>query len=112
MGFFITNAWAQDAAPAARGFAPQFIELLPLFLVFFIFYFVFVRPDVKKKKEHKKMVGSLAVRDEIVTNGGLLGKIKEVGDNFVLVEIAKGIEVKVRREAVASTMPKDTIKSL
>jgi preprotein translocase subunit YajC len=108
MGFFISDAMA--AAPQGQGDA--LTSLLPLVLIFIVFYFLLIRPQSKKAKEHKQMVEALAKGDEIVTNGGLLGRITKVGDNFVELEVAEGVTVKVQRQAAASLMPKGTIKGL
>ena len=107
---FISDAWAQGATGAAgpAGFA----SLVPLILIFVIFYFLLLRPQIKRAKEHKKMVEALAKGDEVVTNGGLLGKVTEVGENFLQVEVANGVQVKVQRQSVSALMPKGTIKSL
>ncbi|MEW6354271.1 MAG: preprotein translocase subunit YajC [Pseudomonadota bacterium] len=109
MSFFITDAFAQNA-PAAT---PEsgLMSFLPLIVIFAIFYFLLIRPQMKRAKEHKNMVAALTSGDEIVTSGGLLGRITEAGDDFVTVEIADGVKVKVQRHAVASVMPKGTIKS-
>ena len=109
MEFFISNAYAQ-AGGAQEGSIVG--ALLPLILFLGIFWFLLLRPQQKKQKEHKAMVEALKKGDEVVTNGGLLGRITEVGDMFVSVEVSKGIEVKVQRGHVAQVMPKDTIKSL
>ncbi len=106
--FLIPNAFAQTAGPAPAGF----MELLPLVALFVVFYLFLIRPQMKRAKEHKAMVEAMSKGDEIVTNGGLLGKITELGENFVVVEISKGIEVKVQRHAVAATLPKGTTKTL
>jgi preprotein translocase subunit YajC len=108
MGFFISDAMA--AAPQGQGDA--LTSLLPLVFIFIVFYFLLIRPQSKKAKEHKQMVEALAKGDEIVTNGGLLGRITKVGDNFVELEVADGVIVKVQRQAAASLMPKGTIKGL
>jgi preprotein translocase subunit YajC len=107
MSFFISDAWAQAAAP---GQADPLVSFLPLIFIFVVFYFLLIRPQSKKAKEHKQMVEALAKGDEVVTNGGLLGRITAVGDNFVDVELGEGIRVKVQRQAIASLMPKGTIK--
>lgn len=107
MGFFISDAWAQ-AAPAGQ--SDPLMSFLPLIFIFVVFYFLLIRPQSKKAKEHKQMVEALAKGDEVVTSGGLLGKITRVGDNFVEVEVAEGTTVKVQRQAIASLMPKGTIK--
>jgi preprotein translocase subunit YajC len=82
-----------------------------LVLLFAVFYFLLIRPQQKRAKEHKKMVGAVAKGDEVVTSGGLLGKVLEVGDNFLTVNVAEGVDVKLQRSSVASTVPKGTIKS-
>jgi len=110
MSFFINEAWA-EGAPAAAGAEAGFMSLVPLILIFAIFYFLLLRPQIKRAKEHKKMVESLAKGDEVVTNGGLLGKITQLGDSFMVVEIAQGVEVKVQKSAVSSLVPKGTMKS-
>lgn len=107
MGFFIGDAWAQDGAAAASG---GFVGLLPLILIFVIFYFLLLRPQIKRAKEHKQMVGSLSRGDEVISNGGLLGRITRLDEQFVSVEIADGVIVKMQRTAVAAMVPKGTIK--
>jgi preprotein translocase subunit YajC len=108
MSFFISDAVA--AAPQGQGDA--LTSFLPLIFIFVVFYFLLIRPQSKKAKEHKQMAEALAKGDEIVTNGGLLGRITKVGDNFVEVELSEGMTVKVQRQAVANLMPKGTIKGL
>ncbi len=108
MSFFINDAWA-EAAPAA-GDPSGFASLVPLILIFVIFYFLLLRPQIKRAKEHKQMVGSLTKGDEVVTSGGLLGRIVKVDDNFVSLEITDGVRVKVQKSAVTSLMPKGTFK--
>jgi preprotein translocase subunit YajC len=109
MSFFISDALAQGA-PSSQGFDIQM--LLPLVLMFGIFYFLLIRPQQKKAKEHKNMVEALSKGDEIITNGGLLAKISDVDDNFLTCKISANVEVKIQRHAVASVLPKGTIKSL
>ena len=75
-----------------------------------IFYFLLIRPQQKRTKQHSEMVSSLSKGDEVVTNGGLLGKIIDVGDNFLTIEVAKGTQVKIQRNLIQSMMPKGTIK--
>jgi len=110
MSFFISDALAQDAAAATAG--GSFMALLPLVLFAIVFYFLLIRPQAKRQKEHQKMVDALARGDEIVTLGGIAGRISEVGDNFIQVEVAEGVQIKVRRHAVESVMPKGTLKDL
>jgi len=109
MEFLISNAWAQ-AAPAPQ--ANPLMSFLPLILIFVVFYFLLIRPQTKRAKEHKNMVKDLAKGDEVVTNGGLLGKITQVGDNFVVLQVSDGVEVKVQKSSVATLMPKGTMKGL
>ncbi len=108
MSFFIEDAWAQAAPGGAES---AFASLIPLILIFVIFYFLLLRPQIKRAKEHKQMVNSLAKGDEVVTNGGLLGRITKVDESFITLEIADGVQVKVQRNAIASLMPKGTFKS-
>jgi len=108
MDFFISDALA--AAPQGQGDA--LMSFLPLIFIFVVFYFLLIRPQTKKAKEHKQMVEALVKGDEVVTNGGLLGRISKVGDNFIELDISEGITVKVQRQAVANLMPKGTIKGL
>ncbi|HYW04539.1 MAG TPA: preprotein translocase subunit YajC, partial [Gammaproteobacteria bacterium] len=77
---------------------------------FILFYFLLIRPQVKRAKEHRKMVESLSKGDEVATNGGLLGRITEIGDNYIELEIADGVVVKVQRQSVSNLLPKGTIK--
>ena len=86
--------------------------LLPLVLIFAVFYFFLIRPQMKQAREHKQMVEALAKGDEVVTGGGLLGKITRIGDNFIIVEIAPNIEVKVQKHSVTAILPKGTLKTL
>ena len=108
MNFFISDAMAAD--PVGQG--DPLTSFLPLIVIFVIFYFLLIRPQSKKAKEHKQLIEALAKGDEVVTNGGILGKIVKVGDNFIALEIAEGVNVKVQRQAVATVMPKGTIKEL
>lgn len=111
MSFFISQAWAADA-PAAAQQPDPFMSFLPLILIFVVFYFLLIRPQQKRAKEHKTMVDGLKKGDWVVTNGGLLGKITDLGENFVKLQISDGVEVKVQRPAVAALMPKESVKEL
>ena len=109
MSFFISEALAQDAgAPAGGGFE----MIIPLLLMFAIFYFLLIRPQQKKAKEHKNMVEALNKGDEIITNGGLVAKITDVDESFLTCKVAENVEVKVQRHAIMSVLPKGTIKNL
>ena len=107
MDFFIQNAYAQGAQQGdAFGF------LLPMVVIFAAFYFLLIRPQQKKAKLHKNMVEALKKGDEIITNGGVLAKIIDVGESFLTCEIAEKVEVKIQSHAVSTVLPKGTIKSL
>ena len=107
MSFFI-----QDALAAGEAAEPNIITgMLPLVIIFILFWFLLIRPQTKRAKEHKQMAEALAKGDEVVTNGGVLGKVTEVEDSFISLEIANGVVIKVQRQAVASLMPKGTMKS-
>ena len=108
MEWLIPSAFAQ----AAGGAQPNaFMQLLPLVLIFVVFYFLLIRPQAKRAKEHKAMVAALAVGDEVVTAGGMLAKVLETGDQFLTVEIAEGVRVKVQRHTVTAILPKGTLKN-
>ncbi|HHJ18153.1 MAG TPA: preprotein translocase subunit YajC [Gammaproteobacteria bacterium] len=110
MSFFISDALAQ--APAQAPQDSLLGGIVPLVLIFVVFYFLLIRPQTKRAKEHRKMVEELSKGDEVVTNGGLLGRITQVGENFVQVKVADNVEVKVQKQAIASLMPKGTSKEL
>lgn len=108
MEWLIPSAYAQ----AAGGAQPNaFVQLLPLVLIFVVFYFLLIRPQAKRAKEHKAMVAALAVGDEVVTAGGILGKVTETGDQFLTVELADGVRVKVQRHTISAVLPKGTLKN-
>ncbi|HUO94606.1 MAG TPA: preprotein translocase subunit YajC [Steroidobacteraceae bacterium] len=109
MDFLISSAYAQ----AAGAGSPQspLMTFLPIVVLFVAFYFLLIRPQTKKAKEHREMVAKLAVGDEVVTAGGILGRVTEAGETFVSVEIAKDVTIKVQRVQVSQLMPKGTFKS-
>ena len=109
---FISSAIAQTAPAAAAGGDVQssLMGMLPLVLMFVVLYFVMIRPQMKKAKEHKNMVEALAKGDEVVTAGGLLGKVTKLNEGFLTVEISTGVEVQLQRSAVVQVLPKGTIK--
>jgi len=107
MDWLIASAHAQ----AAGGQSNALLQMLPLVLIFVVFYFLLIRPQAKRAKEHKTMVAALSVGDEVVTSGGILGRVTETGDQFLTVEIASGVQVKIQRHTVASVLPKGTLKS-
>ncbi len=104
MNFLISDAWAQAGGDAGGGL----FSLLPLVVIFILFYFLLIRPQQKRSKQHKEMVTALKKGEEIVTNGGLLGKVTDLDDNFITLEIASGLNAKVQRQSVAQVMPKGT----
>jgi len=108
LDFFINNAYAQSAGPQGSALP----SLLMFGALFVIFYFLLIRPQMKQAKEHKKMVAAISKGDEIVTSGGLLGKVTQVGDNFIQLEVMKDTEVKIQKHAISAVMPKGTIKGL
>lgn len=110
MGFFISEAHAQAATGGgAAGGGMGFIIMMVV--LFGLMYFMMIRPQMKRQKEHRAMVAALARGDEVVTNGGIAGRIDEVGESFVMVEIANGIKVRVQRASIAQVLPKGTLKS-
>ena len=104
MSFFISDAMAQAGASAPS----TFMSLLPMILLFVVFYLLLIRPQQKRQKEHRNMVAGLSLGDEVVTMGGILGKITKVEDNFVTVEVTKGTEIRIQRVSVQAMMPKGT----
>ncbi len=107
MSFFISEAMAQTGGGAGQ---PGLLGLLFPIVLIVIFYFLLIRPQTRRAKEHKQMVAALKKGDEVVTNGGLLGRITEVGENFIELEVAEGLQLKVQKFAIASLMPKGTVK--
>jgi len=107
---FISSAFAQVAPAAGGDMQSSLMGMLPLVLMFVVLYFVMIRPQMKKAKEHKNMVEALGKGDEVVTSGGLLGKVTKLTDGFLSVEIANGVEVQLQRSAVVQVLPKGSIK--
>ncbi|ABM93238.1 preprotein translocase subunit YajC [Methylibium sp. Pch-M] len=107
---FISEAFAQAAPAAAAGGESSLLTMLPLVLMFVVLYFVMIRPQMKRQKEHKAMVDALAKGDEVVTAGGVLGKVAKIGDTYLHVEVASGVELQVQRSAVVQVLPKGTLK--
>ncbi len=109
MDFLIAAAYAEGAtAPQGGGFA----SFIPLIILIVVFYFLLIRPQQQRVKEHTKMINALQKGDEIVTNGGLLGRITDMGENFIQIQVAQNTEVKIQRQAISSIMPKGTMKNL
>jgi preprotein translocase subunit YajC len=107
---FISNAFAQGTA--AGGVESNLMSFLPLILMFGVLYFIMIRPQMKRQKEHRNMLAAMAKGDEVVTNGGIVGKVTKVGEAYVGVEISEGTEITVQKGSVTTILPKGTIKSL
>jgi preprotein translocase subunit YajC len=110
LGFFISDAVAQTTSTAPAPQAGLMSTLLLPIMLIVVFYFLLIRPQQKKQKEHKAMVEALGVGSEVVTGGGVLGKVTALGEQFVTLEIADGVEIKVQRHSIGAVLPKDTIK--
>ena len=106
---FISTAFAQTAAGASGGM--DIMGMLPLVLLFVLLYFLMIRPQAKKQKEHKTMVEALQKGDEVVAVGGVLGKVIHVGEQFVTLEISSGTEIVIQKPAVQTVLPKCSLKS-
>ena len=107
---FISNAYAQAAGGASGDPMSSIMSFLPMIAMFAVLYFVRIRPQMKKQKEHRAMVEALAAGDEVVTAGGILGKVTRVRDGNVDVQVANGVEVQLQKSAVVQVLPKGTIK--
>ena len=105
---FISNAFAQSIG----GLDSNLTSFLPIILMFVVLYFLMIRPQMKRQKEQKAMMDSLGKGDEVVTAGGVLGKVTKVTDAYVTLEVANGAEVLVQKTAITTLLPKGTIKSL
>ena len=105
---FISSAYAQAAG--GGDMQSSLMSMLPLVLMFVVLYFVMIRPQMKRQKEHRSMIDALAKGDEVATAGGLLGKVTKLGDVYLSVEIANGVEVQLQRSAVVQVLPKGSIK--
>ena len=111
---FISEAFAQ-AAPAATAsgtdsFMGSIGSMLPLILMFVVLYFVMIRPQMKRQKEHKAMIEALAKGDEVIIGGGVIGRVAKLGESFLHVEVAQGVELQVQRSAVVQVLPKGSFK--
>jgi preprotein translocase subunit YajC len=94
------------------GAESSLMSFLPLILMFAVLYFIMIRPQMKRQKEHRSMLSAMAKGDEVVTNGGMVGKVTKVGEAYVGVEISEGVEITVQKGAVTTVLPTGTIKSL
>ena len=108
---FISSAFAQTAPAAAGGdMQSSLMSMLPLVLMFVVLYFVMIRPQMKKQKEHRAMIEALAKGDEVATVGGMLGKVTKLGEGYLTLEVSPNVEVQVQRSAVVLVLPKGSIK--
>jgi preprotein translocase subunit YajC len=112
MSFLIPAAYADAAAPAAAGPAGTGFEWVFLIGFLVIFYLMIWRPQAKRAKEHKNLLGSLQKGDEVVTSGGIAGKVTKVADDFVVIEVSDSVELKFQKQAIAATLPKGTLKAI
>jgi preprotein translocase subunit YajC len=106
----ITDAFAQTPAPSP--FGGDLMAFLPMVLIFVVFYFLLIRPQQKKAKEHRAMLEALQKGDEVVTAGGVVGRVAKLTDQYAAIEIAPSVEINVQRSAIAQLLPKGTIKAL
>ena len=111
LDLLIAPAYAQAAAPAP-GPGGDLMAFLPMVLIFVVFYFLLLRPQQKRAKETRAMLSALQKGDEVVTAGGIVGRISKLGEQYAAIEIANGVEINVQRSAVAQLLPKGTIKTL
>ncbi|TRX76350.1 preprotein translocase subunit YajC [Pseudomonas mangiferae] len=112
MSFLIPAAFADAAAPAAAGPAGTGFEWVFLVGFLVIFYLMIWRPQAKRSKEHKNLLGGLQKGDEVVTSGGIAGKVVKVTDDFVVIEVSSTVELKIQKAAIAATLPKGTLKAI
>ena len=105
---FISNAYAQAATDPTGGL----MGMLPLILMFIVLWFLMIRPQMKRAKEHKAMVAAIAKGDEVVTQGGIAGRVTQVGENYLHVEVADNVSIVVQAQAVSTVLPKGTLKTL
>lgn len=110
MSFAMTSVIAQ-AAPAAGQAPNPLMTFLPLIVLFGVMYFLMIRPQMKRQKEHRQMVSALAKGDEVVTNGGIAGRVEEVGESFLTVEVAPNVKVRVQKGSISQVLPKGTLKA-
>jgi preprotein translocase subunit YajC len=108
---FLSSAFAQSGG-AAGGAESNLMSFAPIILMFVVLYFIMIRPQMKRQKEHRNMLAAMAKGDEVITSGGLVGKVTRVTEGYVGVEIAENVEITVQKGAVTTILPKGTIKSL
>ncbi|MDD3765500.1 MAG: preprotein translocase subunit YajC [Nevskiales bacterium] len=108
LDFLISPAYAQQAAAQPN----SLMQFLPLILLVVLFYFMLIRPQMKRTREHRDMLGKLAKGDEVVTSGGVAGKVTSIGEAYVAVEVADNVSIKVQKASISSVLPKGTLKTL
>jgi preprotein translocase subunit YajC len=106
----ISQAFAQTAPAASGSTESSLLGILPIVLMFVVLYFIMIRPQMKRQKEHKAMVEALAKGDEVVTAGGMLGRVSKMGETYLHIEVANGVELQVQRSSVVQVLPKGTLK--
>ena len=106
---FISNAYAQAAGAAPES---SFVSFLPIVLMFVVLYFVMIRPQMKRQKEQKAMMEALKKSDEVITAGGVIGKVVKVNEAFVTIEISNGVEMQVQKSAITTLLPTGTMKNI
>ncbi len=107
LGLFVSNAWAEGGVSQD----PGLMGFLPLIILFVVFYFLLIRPQMKRAKEHKALVSGLSKGDEVITNGGIMGKIRQVDESTISLEVADGVEIKLQRSFISSIVPKGSLAS-
>lgn len=112
MSFFINEAFAEVAAPAAAPQADGTFSMIMIAAIFVLFYFMLIRPQNKRAKEHRDLVSKLQKGDEIITSGGLVGRVVNLDEQFIKISLADGVEVHLQRQAVSTVLPKGTLKAL
>lgn len=110
--FFISNAYAQAAGSADPDLMANLSTFLPLILMFVVMYFLMIRPQQKRAKEQKAMMDALVKGDEVITAGGILGKVSKVNETYVTIEVAQNTEIVVQKHSITTLLPKGTLKSL
>jgi len=111
MSFFISDAMAAAAAPAGQA-EGSFFSLFMIAAIFVLFYFMLIRPQNKRAKEHRDLIGKIKKGDEIITSGGMLAKVSSIDEQYIKITVAEGIEITMQRNAVSAVLPKGTLKSI
>jgi preprotein translocase subunit YajC len=108
----ISEVWAQSAASAQSAQGIDFMAFMPFVFLIAVFYFILIRPQMKRTKEHKTMLEALQKGDEIVAAGGLVGRVTKIDENYITMQVADGVEVRVQRPSLQLVLPKGTIKGI